>query len=556
MGKAPKYLIDAYQAQPLPPQSEAARIEQQALRMRLLRGQQEPDVRAEVEADFDPAISYDLAFRPDLSENSFANCWQQLAIAYDTYPTVTTDEDHDLSSLITPDLWPLCQTRELYQLAINEALIRCDWPTNKDDPQEVKYRVVDPSLIYGMRADRDHPDRPVYVCELRSRTREGDGGEMIDVWTYEKWQIGDDPKFWIEEIRDGVTVDVTSEYVGILDDYPYRDKSGAPILPYVLYHSKIQSRLWDYMRGIELVRGTLRLSSFYCWFADCFKNGANPIRCAIDLDLPAGSSTTLKNGKPLQTVAASPKTIIKFQSTIDRSGSIATFPPGLDPETALESLRRYAERLAVYAGISPADLQRTGSPQSGIAIVVSRDGMRRAQLKAEPANRKGDGQLLALAARLSNAYADGSGNLPENPRAYRINYGLVGQSDFERKVTIENIGSELAMGTLSPVQAVRALHPEIETTDQAVAYLLEVGEQTAALEAAKAESPQGDQPNTQGRPFDGAQVTAAQNVISAVQSGAIPRDTGIEMLSMFFSMDQNVAIRLLGSAGTTTNEGA
>jgi len=565
MSKNPTYFEQMSMAQPAPPAAASDRISQQALRVRMLKGQHEQDIQAEVEADFDPSISMDLAYRVDMSSNVFLSCWKQLAVAYDAYPSVSTEGDQNLSTIVTPDLWPLSATRQLWQMALNEALVRCDIPREGSSlPPEIIYRVVDPSMIYAAKADRDNPEQVSYVCELRSRSREMPDGTAKMVWTFEEWSIEDpdNPWFKITEDIQGVRVDVTSDYLGDTGgEYPYRDTDDRPIMPYIVYHSKIQSRLWDYLANIELVRGSLRLASFYCWFADCFKNGANPIRCAIDLDLPAGSARTLTGGKPIQSVAVGPKTIVKLHSLTDRTGTISTFPPGLDPETALESLRRYSERLAIFSGVSPADLQRTSGAQSGIAIQVSRDGMRKAQLKAEGPNRKYDTLLLATAARMANAYLAGAGDLPEDPRAYRINYSLVGQSDYERKMMIENIGSEMAMGTISPVEAVMKLHPELESKEAAIQHLLAIGEEAAALEAAQAEAAGIETPiasDIQATALNGAQVTAAQGIVEAVALGKLPRETATQMISRFFSIAPEAADAILGPVGTTfkiTEEG-
>ena len=524
---------------PAPPESEASRINQQSLRVRLLRGMQEPDVENEIAKNFAPEVAYDLTYNPDLSSNVFLECWQQLAIAYDTYPNVSIDGNESLSTIITPDLWPLCQTRQLTQIAVNEAVIRLDWPSNENELQEVKYRVVSPNMIYGARSSKADPSQPDYVCELRVRTKENADG-CVDVYTFETWDVSDpdDPKFSIHEEVEGELVDVTSYYVGEVEDYPYRDRDGAPILPYVFYHKKIQSQLWDWQNGIEVVKGTLRLAAGFTFFWDSFLNASSPVRVAIDLDLPAGNGLQMRNGGALQQVVYSPKTIIKMQSTVDRTGRIDTFPVGMSPEEGLEALRSYAERLAMYCGISGADLQTKNSgAKSGIAIIVSRDGMRRAQMRAEPANRKGDQIMLARAAKLSNAY--GGTNLPEEPREYRISYALIGQSPFERKEELANVEKELSMNLISQVDATRRLYPEIESEEEAVGYLLAIEEQNQALAEAKV--------NTVSGQLDATESQGAREIVEAVAAGKLPPLTGVQMLVSFFGMSEDVAAGIIGT---------
>ena len=51
--------------------------------------------------------------------------------------------------------------------------------------------------------------------------------------------------------------------------------------------------------------------------------------------------------------------------------------------------------------------------------------------------------------------------------------------------------------------------------------------------------------------LNGAQVTAAQGIVESVAAGALPRETGIEMLVQFFQIDKAAADRLMGTVGAT-----
>ena len=152
----------------------------------------------------------------------------------------------------------------------------------------------------------------------------------------------------------------------------------------------------------------------------------------------------------------------------------------------VEALRAYGERLAVYAGLNPGDLIASGSPQSGISIVVSRDGQRRAQSKAEPVNRDGDAQLLATAARLANAY--GGASLPTDERAYSVQYAQLGLSQQERKIQIENLKNETALGLVSRVTMARRLNPGIDSDEEAITFLVDQQLQEQRLAEALAET--------------------------------------------------------------------
>ena len=489
--------------------SRSPRVQEQLLRDRLLRGRHSPDVEREIVKDYAPEIAAELRLNPDVSDNLYLATMNQLAVSYDSAPSVQVEgvEDaDDLTPIIPPKLWPLCQERDLIQRGIRECFMRLDWSTD-EGTDAVSYRVVSPGYVIKAEADASRPDRPVCLTEYRLRMRDGEQRE-----TYETWDIRDPdaPIFRIEEEVDGERVDMTATYTESTD-YPYRDEQGEPILPYVLYHARLQDRLFDFMSGVELVRGTLRLCVGWTAWWDAFNNASSPQRISIDLQPPAGSARTLAGSRNIDTITTSPKTILKFESTRDSAGRIDTYPPGMAPMEGVDALRAYGERLAVYAGLNPGDLQVTGQ-QSGIAIIVSRDGQRRAQAKAEPVNRDGDAQLLATAARLANAY--GGASLPTDERAYSVQYAQLGLSQQERKVLIENVEKETALGLVSRVTMARRLNPGLDSDEEAITFLVDQQLQERALAAALAEVDEAEQ----DIPGAVAEVGAAREML---RSGAV-----------------------------------
>ncbi len=455
-----------------------ARIKEQLLRDRLLEGKHKDDVIAEILESYAPEIAEELRINPDMSANPFLAAMAQLAVSYDQPPTIQVEGDPDLSPIITPTLWVKMQDRDLKQRGINEVLVRLDWPVDDggdevddgaevNDDAEVGYRVISPGYITDAEADPRHPSRPLMLEEFRMRTRDGEERQ-----TWETWDVRDPaaPVFRIEEEDDnGERVDMTEAYTGSTE-YPYQDTTGAPIFPYVLYHSKMKGRLWSFKLGTEMVRGTLRLAAGWSSWWDAFDNGASPVRVSIDLEPPAGVARTLNGTQNVDTIVTSPKTILKMNSTRDGVGRIDTFPPGLPPLEGVESLRAYEERLAVFAGLNPGDLKASGDVKSGISIIVSREGQRRAQRKSEPVNRSGDQQLLATAARLANSY--GGASLPEKERDYRIEYAILGLSQEELTALLENLERERSLGLISPVTMAMRRYPSIETEEEALAYLV------------------------------------------------------------------------------------
>ena len=76
-------------------------------------------------------------------------------------------------------------------------------------------------------------------------------------------------------------------------------------------------------------------------------------------------------------------------------------------------------------------MQRGSSAQSGYAIVVSREGLRRARRRIIPPMRMADQLLLSKAAKMSNRY--GKTKLPTEPADYIIQYADLGKSIEELK---------------------------------------------------------------------------------------------------------------------------
>ncbi len=435
-----------------------ARWNEQSLRYRMLTGEHAPDVTKTIQGMFGREFVGELTQQIDLSRNSFKTVWQQLSTAYTQSPEVvarTEDGEHvDLSSILTPRLWPQRQTADLWALAIRESLFRLDWKEGTG----IQYRPVSPDVVV-CQAMPDRPDRPGRVEEYRKRIKPN--GQAV--WTVETWDIlGDEPVFKIEELSQmgKKRTDVTREFMPGLESgaYPYLDREGAPILPYVLIHAEVAPRLWNYTTGTELVNGSLRLAAFWTFWGSSYLSASHPQRWALDVTTRAGDTKNI-GGKSVDLIPVNHKSILVFRSDGPTGGSLGQYAPAMIPLEGAAALKEYEQGLAVYAGLDPSDLQITGG-QSGYAIVVSQSGKRRQQRKSEPARRMADQLILGTAARLVNAY-DGL-DLPEDAAAYAVRYPGVGESMEERKAKTEAIKAELDMGLISKVEAYKRLNPEIQ----------------------------------------------------------------------------------------------
>jgi hypothetical protein len=437
---------------------DRARWNEQSLRYRMLNGEHRPDVQKTIQGMFGREFVGELNQQVDLSRNSFKMIWQQLSTAYLQAPEVSAHDaagdPADLSSIISARLWPQRQTADLWALAIRESLFRLDWHAD----QGVQYRPVSPDVVV-CSALPNQADKPGRVQEYRQRIKSN--GQAV--WTVETWDImGPTPSFMIEELSQmgKRRADVTQEFMPGLEPgaYPYLDREGQPILPYILIHAEVAPRLWSYTTGTELVNGSLRLAAFWTYWGDSYLSASHPQRWALDVTTRAGDTKNI-GGKSVDLIPVNHKSILVFRSDGPTGGSLGQYQPAMNPLEGAAALREFEAGLGVYAGLSPSDLKVT-SGQSGYAIVVSQAGKRRQQKRSEPARRMADQDILATAAKLANAY-EGT-DLPEEAGAYAVRYPGIGESIEERKAKAEIVKTELEMGLISRVEAYRRLNPEIQ----------------------------------------------------------------------------------------------
>jgi len=515
-------------------EEDEARVHEQGLRWRILKGRHRPDVEESIQATMAAEVASDLVWNVDLSANPLKSIFTQLNTAYIDPPEAhpAEEQDADVSAVVTPYLWPLMKIRALYQMGIREAVVRLDWPTaaaiKEGEPAEAQYRVVPPHCIHAARPHRRRPDQFGYVEEVRERTiTDPASGEPVKVWAYDVWDINSEPaSFRIEMVgSDGERKDITAQALGLLDSeteagtYPYLDSDNRPIMPYVLAHAEVQSHLWDWSEGTEIVDGTLKMASGVTWWWDGFHSSSNPQRVGIDLVFGGARTETIGKISSTEVIPTTHKTILQASSSgPPGTGKIAHFPPGMDPKSGLESLRSYEERLAMFAGISPADMQTTGSAQSGIAIQVSRDGQRAAQKRYEPAYRMADQWILATASRMANAHIPGL-SLPEDPRGWSIDYRMLGESITERKTKAETVALEQSNGTIGLVASVRKMNPALESDEEAIRYLEGQAQVDAEAQARLAQIQGETGPDTDSI---GAEAATIYGVIEAAVAQARP----------------------------------
>jgi hypothetical protein len=430
---------------------DAERVEHSRLRYRLLSGAWKQDLEQVLAREIGSVRLRAWGPDPDLTKNVFRNVVSQLSVLYDSEPVITHEEPgaaEELQKIISGGgLWQFAPRLQQITVGLREGFYRLAVVGGEDPVLSI--RVVSPDMVLAT-PDIDEPDRPVEITEFRLRMV-GDDYE----WTRDALSIKGDPYFRVLS-GDG-SEDLSERFLGVRgglvgDDYPYYCE-GKPCLPYTLYHAERNSHLFSPYFGFELVQGSLITAVLWTFWRNCVKSASWPQRYAVGVR-PAGGLVT-DNAQNMAYIPTDPASLLNFEPSSDIAPVLGQFQPGSDPIALGEAIRAYAADLSMDFGISETDLARLGgSPRSGYAISLSREGVRNAQRRAEPQFRRGDLETLSKIAAFWNR-ATGS-TLPET--GWQINYPGAPLSSEEKVQAVEEWKSLSELGVASPVDLYMMIH--------------------------------------------------------------------------------------------------
>lgn len=406
---------------------------------------------------------------------------------------------------------------------------------------ELVLRPVSPDNVVAI-ADPNNPSQPIEVAELRLRHVEGHGM----VYCYDVYSIGDVPVYRIVAAGgDSKGKDLTEAVLGtgpmVGPAYPFVNAEGMPIIPLALYHAEATGKLFDPHGFGDLVDGTLNICTMMSFLRHTMRAASWPQRVSIGLS-PVGLSPSYE-GRTRE-VVTDPSTLLQLEPIDGFEGQpfLHQFSTSASLSDYMDVISRYMRGLVSAAGVSAADYQRvTGDPRSGYALSLTREGLREQQRKYEPNLQAGDTQLLEICAIMLNRHSEAMGqplNLPES--GYDITYqGVPKTSDeieSEQKQTLELMDA----GLLSRLDAYMKLNPGV-TKDEAVAALNDIDGLGSDSEL--------EQTVDTDSVLNGAQVTAAQGIVTSVAAGQLPRESGINMLVEFFGITEQAASNIMGTVG-------
>ena len=432
------------------------RVLHSRLRHRLLTGAWGPDLEEYIIKEIGP-IRLRAWGTYDTSKNVFRNVVSQLCCLYDS-PAIISHEQpgaaEELTRIVNEGgLWQFAQQLQQITVGLREGLYRLEMVPQDDGSARLSVRVVSPDMILA-EPDINEPDRPVKITEFRLREIDGEYE-----WTRDVCSIEGEPYFRVLN-KDG-TEDLSGMFLGVdggltgPENYPYWCE-GKPCLPYTLYHAQRTGHLFAPYFGYELVTGTLLTATLWTFWKNCVKSASWPQRYAVGVR-PAGGLATTDTARNMAFIPTDPASLLNFEPSSDITPILGQFDPGSDPVALGEAIRAYAADLSMDFGISETDLARLGgSPRSGYAISLSREGVRNAQKRAEPNFRRGDLETLSKISAFYNRVTGGNGNLPES--GWQVSYPGAPMSPEEKSQAVEEwqILSELSL--VSPVDLYMMIH--------------------------------------------------------------------------------------------------
>lgn len=461
-------------SRPKLPEEDRKRSEHQALRSRLQCGMWADDLERALAKHIrdDRRAAWGIA---EMSRNPFRSLATQVGGAlYRSPPTARGPAGGEglLSTVEAAGYWQLAQRVSTDLVGQREALVRVDHSARGG----LLHRPMPVELCH-VEAVPEAPDVPALIEELQCRCHPETDKEC---WAWEVLDVRDlgspvhrilspDRKDdWTAHFLGGEKSGPNYQYRSVFDDRPF--------IPAVMFHAERTGRLWDSFYGLEAVLGTMTVGVLLTFWVHGVKDGsfatvllAGGRIVGAEIESPSGTRT--------QIVSAEPGSFIEVAPAEDYQGQVQVvqLQPGMDPEKLMSAIGMFESGLAEYAGVSPADLVRTGAdPRSGASLSISREGLRMAQARYEPQLRRADLEMLSVSAKVLNG-ATGS-RFPES--GYSVSYPSLPLSSEEVKSQREDILAKIGAGLMSKVDAYIRLHPGL-TRDQAVIELQRIQRENA-----------------------------------------------------------------------------
>lgn len=454
---------------------DAERWQETGRRRRLLSGEWVEDLRVYMSAHVD-AARLDAWGPPNTTMNLYKSLVEQVAIVHDGEGTIDCEgaSDEQVGQMLRLVHWSRLQAHEINVVGLRDALVRVEHSPTAPDGGVVT-RLVTPDVV-EVEVDPSVPTRIVVVREARPRRI---GAEIA--WCWDEFSIADPQKpYYRVRTMAEPSVDVSADVLGAAaGTYPWVD-DGEPYLPWVVAHARDTGETWDYRYWHELAQATYAIALCWTFWMHALKEASWDQKYAIDLVLQGLSAKGQGNARRSK-VTVDPTSLLMFRSPGDGRGTVGSIGASIDPLRMAESISLYMEIAATNLGLSPADMQAKASPQSGIAIAISREGVRKMARRLAPVLRAADVELCETIARVHNTFAPAT--YPRLPvTGWSVTYPALPLSADEIDAMLDRNERLLAAGLRSEVDVLIEMEPGL-TREKAMERLLAVRRERAELAA-------------------------------------------------------------------------
>jgi len=418
----------------------------------------EPDVRCRLIASVGPTRASAWGHKPDMTSNPAWYVTSQLAALYRALPTARATGGDDIVEAINESgYWQLMQRVQRDTIGLNDMLVRVDIDESTGLPA---HRLVHPDMARIIT----HPLRPSQPVAVKEWIEDPDkNGRWIRlvadprIPAYRAWSA-DGRTDESERILGGT-------FVG--DDYPWV-VDGVPVLPYVAYHAAETGYALDPYTGGEVFEGTLQLGVFYSFYGHILRNAAWGQRYVLGAE-PAGLEVN-EDGTRREITLDPAALLVLRQLEEATNAQVGTFNQPIEPDKVLASIERYEQRIVDMALGQTGVSRRQSDVRSAMALAVSRDAQREAQVSYEPVFRRSDLAYLKLVSGLMGGPTEG----------WRINYAQVAKDPDEMKAEMDQMAALIEAGLLDKITAYQQLHPGL-ARDEATKAIEEIARTNKSL---------------------------------------------------------------------------
>lgn len=520
----PDFMLGAAPAQlplhplPAPDADTGARWRATWFRRKLMTGLWYQELYLWAQQERDPALLRAMG-NLDVSESLYHSVVDQLGVVYEADPTIRSTA----GNIDTDELSELFGSHALLNrsvLAYGEAAIVLEHAGSEVcSVLALPDEIAATPLHYGSR----------YLGTLQRATCRVLPNQTQESPCWDCWDVRD-PKKPRYELRNMSGVAVKTEEG---EAYCWRYEDGTPYIPAVLYHAEVGHQLWTPWRWPELARATLENAMNWSDWREALRNASFLLRYTMDAELDRGVDNGEGEEASTQHVI-DPKVMLQLRSRGSREGSAGVLAAPVDVLAQAQAIVLRQKIRATHIGLYPSEIEIGGGPESGTALTIRREGQRREQRRQLPLFRRGDLELLRKWAACCRLADTSRPAIPET--GWSITYPSLPLTESEARSVREAEDHDLEKGLTSRTR-ILAKRENLSLEDAALqiaAIRAEVGQEAGA-------SPS----------FNGAQVSAALDVVKAVAASEIPRESGLGMLVKFFGLAPPEAETLLGTAGAT-----